>query len=71
MFGVVDVAPAGELVATLAVLATALTVALAGDGAVAAAGPADAARRQYKIDVTENILDALRVMLDAASVEQH
>ena len=47
-----DVASAGELIATLAVFAAALAVALAGDRAVAATRLADATGRQHQVDVT-------------------
>ena len=71
MLRILDVARAGQLVAALAVLASALAVALAGDRAVAAAGLADASGRQHEVDVGETVLDALGVMLDAARVQQH
>src|SRR5207249_3405777 len=71
MVRVVDVASAGELIAALSMLATALAVALTGDCAVTAARFADAARRQNQVDVTENIFDTLGVVLDAARVEPH
>ena len=70
MIGIADVAPAGQLIAFLAVLATALAVGLSDDRAVAAVGPADAARCQHQIDRAERVLDAVGVMLDAARVEQ-
>ena len=71
MFRILDVARARQLIAALAVFASALTVALAGDGSVAAAGLADASGCQHEIDVGETVLDALGVMLDASRVQQH
>ncbi len=67
---VLDVAAAGQLIALLAVFASALAVALAGDGGVAAALAADAAGRQHHVDGAETVLDAVRVMLDAAGVQE-
>src|SRR5690606_38886623 len=65
-----DVARAGQLIALLAVLAPALTVALAGDRRVAAIRPADASRRKHDMDRPEDVLDAVAVVLDAAGVEE-
>ena len=70
MFRLGDVASAGELIALLTVLASALTVALAGDRRIAAAGPADAPRSENHVDRPEDVLDAVAVMLDAARVQQ-
>ncbi len=70
MLRVGDVAAAGELIALLAVLASALAVALAGDGGVAAAGPPDAAGGEDHVDRTEDVLYAVAVVLDAARVQQ-
>ena len=50
VFGVLDIAGAGQEVAFLAVLAPALAVALAGDRGVAATRPADAPGGQHDID---------------------
>src|ERR1051326_1616452 len=68
--GVHDVAPAGELVALLPVLAAALAVALADDGAVRAVRPADAPRGENDVDRGEAVLHAVRVVLDAARVHE-
>ena len=59
VLGLADVAAAGKLVALLAVLAPALAVALAGDGRVAAVGPADPARGQDHVDGAQAVLDAV------------
>ena len=50
VLGVADVAPARELIALLPVLAPALAVGLADDGAVAALWLADAAGREDEVD---------------------
>src|SRR5262249_20219 len=71
MFRLGDVAAAGKLVASLAMFAPALAVALAGQGTVTAARSPNAARRQPQVNVAQDILDALRVMLDTTRVEQH
>ena len=70
MLGVGDVAPARELVALLPVLAAALAVGLADDGAVAALGLADAAGGEHEVDRAERVLHAVGVVLDAAGVEE-
>ena len=50
VLGVLDVTASRQLVAALPVLAPALTIALAGDGAIAAAGPTDASGGQNQVD---------------------
>ena len=65
-----DVAPARKLIALLAVLAPALAVGLADDGAVAAVGTADTPGRKHQIDRAKRVLHAVRVVLDAAGMEQ-
>ena len=70
MFGIFDVAVAGKLVALVSVLASALSVALAGDGGVAAIRLADAARGEHEIDAGQHVLDALALVLNAARVQQ-
>ena len=69
--GIGDRALAGELVALLAVLAAALAVALAGDHDAARALAADVAGGQAQVDHGEAVLDALRLVLDAAGVQRH
>src|SRR6185369_12857365 len=59
-----DLTLAGKLVRFLTVLAAALSIALSGDGAVAAPGFTDIAGRQHEIDVRENVVHAVRVMFD-------
>src|SRR5215207_7134470 len=71
MFGIRDRTLSGKLIRFLTMLASALTVALAGDRSVATTGCADLARCQYKIDVSQHVVDAVGVMFDAASVHHH
>src|SRR5690348_6884167 len=71
MFRVGDRTLPGKLILFLAVLASTLTVALTGDCSVTTAGRADLAGREDEIDVREHVVDAVRVMFDAASVHQH
>ena len=61
----------GKLIALLAVLAAALAVALAGDHHAAGALAAEVAGGEEQVDHREAVLDALRVVLDAARVEPH
>src|SRR5579884_2039190 len=70
MLRVLDVAVAGKLIALVAVLAPALTVALAGNRSIAAAGPPDASSRQHQVNAGEDIFHALRMVFDAARMEQ-
>src|SRR4051794_5315691 len=70
VFGVLDVAHARQLVALLAVLTAALAVRLAGDGAVATAFAADAARSEDHVDRPKHILHAVAAVLDAARVHE-
>ena len=67
--GVDDLAVAGELVALLAVLAPALPVALAGEGAVAAARAAGQAEQQGEVDRGRRGVGAVDVLLDPAPGE--
>ena len=67
---VLEVARARQLIAFLSLLARALAVALAGDHRVAAAFAPDAARGHHQVDGGHAVLDALRVVLDAAGVQQ-
>ena len=71
MLGIGDVAVAGQLVALVAVLPAALSVALAGDRRDAASRLAELAGGETEVDRREHVVDALRVVLDAPSVEQH
>src|SRR5689334_14131003 len=71
MFRVGDRTLPGKLIRFLAVLASTLTVALAGDRSVTTSGRADLAGGEDKIDVREHVVDAVRVMFDAASVHYH
>ncbi len=71
VLGVGDGASAREEVGLLAVLAAALPVALAGDGAVSGTGLADVAGGGAEVDHGQAVLDALRVVLDAPGVPGH
>ena len=71
VLGVGDVAVAGELVALVALLATALAVALPGDGGDATAGLAELAGGEAEVDGGEHVVDALGVLFDATGVQQH
>lgn len=66
MFGPVDEAVAGKLIATLTVLTAPLAVALTGDRGVAASRPADHSSREHQIDARQDVVDPFRMMLDAA-----
>lgn len=66
-----DGAAARQEIGLLAVLAAALPVALAGDGAVAGAGLADVAGGGAEADHGEAVLYALRVVFDAPGVPGH
>ena len=70
VLGVLDVAGAGELIALLPLLSPALTVALAGDHRVSTPLAPDPAAGQDEVDRGHAVLDALRVVLDPAGVEQ-
>ena len=70
MFGIAQVACAGQLVALLAVFAAALPVALTGDGGVTAVFAADASRSQHDIDRAHDVLHAVAVVFDAARVHE-
>ena len=50
--------------------AAALAVRLTGDGGVAAPGSPNSATRQDQIDCAQHVLHAMRMMLDAAGVQQ-
>jgi hypothetical protein len=70
MFRVADVAGAGKLIAFLPVLASALSVGLAGDGGIAATFATDAARGQHHIDCAQTILHPVAVMFDSARMQE-
>src|SRR5690606_38856917 len=59
VLGVGEVAPAGKLVALLPVLASALPVGLARDGAVAAVLPPDAPGGEHDVDGAHHVLYAV------------
>ena len=61
----------GSWSAFLAVLASALSVALSGEAAVAAVGFADQAQRQGHVDARQYVIDALRLLLSAPTGQDH
>ena len=67
--GVGDLAVAGELVGLLAVFAAALAVALAGEGAVAAAGGPGQAQQEAQVDGGRGGVGAVHVLFHAAAGE--
>src|SRR5688572_29529277 len=69
--GVVDVAIAGQLIGLLAVLAPALTVALAGQRPETAAALPAHAEREGEVDVGERVVDAAGLLLRAPRGEHH
>ena len=71
MLGIVDGACTRQLLGLLPVLTSALPVALARDRSVTAARIAYLARRENNIYVREDVIDAIRMMLDAAGVHDH
>src|SRR5207248_1200596 len=71
VFRIFNVSATRQLIAALAVLAAALSIALSGDRSISAAGPADAARREDQIDIRKAILDTLRMVFHASCVQQH
>ena len=71
VLGIEHRALTGQLVCLLPVLAPALAVALAGDRSVAAPRRADLAGGEDKVDVGEDVVDAVGVVLDAARVHDH
>src|SRR5436190_3043764 len=71
MFGIGNRTLTRKLIGFLSVLAPTLAVALAGDGAVAATRRADFSRCQHQIYVSQDIVDAVGVMFDAASMHHH
>src|SRR5690606_32570736 len=64
------VARAWELVALLPMLSAALAVGLAGDGGVTASFSADPPRGEHHVDRAEDVLHAVAVMFNSASVKQ-
>ena len=69
MLGVGEVATAGELVALLAVLASALAVALTGESAIARARAADQAEDECEIDRCRRGVGTIDVLLHAPAGE--
>jgi hypothetical protein len=70
MFGVCNVARAGQLIAFLSVFASPLPVPLSGDRRVTAVRASDPPRREHEVDRAEHILHAVAVMFDAARMHQ-
>src|SRR5215213_365321 len=71
MFRIRDQTLSGKLVRFLTVLASTLAVALARDRSVATTRRTNLARSEYEIDVRQHVIDAVRVMFDAARVHHH
>ncbi len=71
MLWVRDITVARQLVTLVAVLASALAVALAGNGRHAAAGFAELAGREPKVDGGEHVVHTFGVLLDASGVQHH
>src|SRR5262249_34034335 len=67
---IADIAPAGQLVALLAMFPSALSVGLTSDRAVAALRLADPPSGQHEIDRAKGVLDAARMLLDTPCVKQ-
>src|SRR5690349_20117184 len=61
----------GELVALLSVLASALTVALAGDHHAAGCFASEISGRKKEVHHGEAVLDAFRMVFDTAGVDSH
>src|SRR5579872_2042136 len=70
MFWVLDVTRARQLVGLLALLAGALSIALAGDHGVAATFATDAATGHDQVQCGEAVIYSLGVMLDAARMHE-
>jgi hypothetical protein len=68
-FEIADGSLAGKLITLLSVLASALAIALTGDHRAARSFTSDIAGGQTKVDERKAILDALRLVLDAAGVK--
>src|SRR6185369_5659390 len=71
MFRIQDRTLPRKWICFLAVLASTLTVALARDGSIPTAGCAYLAGSEDQIDVSQHVVDAVRVMFDAARVHHH
>ena len=67
--GTVQVAVAGKLVVLLTVFAPALAVALAGQGTVAAAGPAEVPAQEGQVDEGADRIGAVHLLLGAAPAQ--
>src|ERR1041384_578857 len=65
---IVDLASSGKLIAFLAMLATTLTVALAGNHRATAAFSPDLSRSQRQVDERQHVLNALRLMLETPRI---
>src|SRR5262249_404617 len=70
MIRVADIAPAGELVALLPVLAPTLTVGLSRNRAVPALRFPESAGGEHEVDRAQRVLDAVRVVLDSPRMKQ-
>src|SRR5262249_39989271 len=70
VFGIGNVASPRKLIAFLSVFAASLAISLPRDGGVSASGSADPARGEHDVDGAQNVLNAVRVMLNSAGVHQ-
>src|SRR6516164_1140723 len=70
VLGIRNVAVAGQLIAFLALLPTALPVALPGDHRVTATFASDAPAGDHQVDGGDAVLHSFAVVLDATSVQQ-
>src|SRR5579883_1117625 len=68
---IIDSAVAGQLIGLLAMLAPALSIALAGEAAIAAVWASDQAQRQSEIDIGQCVCDALTLLLGSARGQNH
>ena len=70
-FGIADRTLAGKLVALLAVLASALAVALPGDHGAAGTFPSDVAGREAQVNQRQTVFNAFRLVLDSARMQHN
>src|SRR4030095_3250407 len=71
MLGIRDRTLTWKLVRLLSVFASALSISLAGDGAVATSWRADTSGRKHEVDIRQHVVDAVRVVLNSPGVKHH
>src|SRR5262249_51267042 len=71
VFGIEHRSVTRQLVSLLSVFAAALPIALAGDRAISATAAADLAGGKNDVDIAQDVIGAVRMMFDAASVHDH